>query len=380
MKILIWAPFINKVGTTSNVINSILALKKYSKKDKYTIDLLDVFGEWSEYEFKDIKINKLKLLENKFIYKSKKSGFFRSRIFTFIIILNSIIPLFKLLKKNNYDFILAHLITSLPIVLLSFLKIKTRLILCIAGFPKLTFIRSFFWKFFQKSINKISCPSVETKNLFIKNSIFNEDKLFVLKDPHINIKKIINKKNNSDTNLSDLPNNFIIAIGRLTKQKNYIFLLNAFKKILEKKNDLNLVIIGEGEDRKKIEKKILELGIKKKVKLLGYQSNIYGYLKRARCYISTSIWEGPDLAMLDAAFLNIPIICSNCRSGRKEFIDNNKRGYIFETNDLRSLLSQFDLFINESSSELNKKILNSKKEVRNFTIFKYFLVIKEILY
>ena len=84
--------------------------------------------------------------------------------------------------------------------------------------------------------------------------------------------------------------------------------------------------------------------------------------------------------MLDAAFLNIPIICSNCRSGRKEFIDNNKRGYIFETNDLRSLLSQFDLFINESSSELNKKILNSKKEVRNFTIFKYFLVIKEILY
>ena len=136
----------------------------------------------------------------------------------------------------------------------------------------------------------------------------------------------------------------------------------------------------KAKTEKKIEKKILELGIKKKVKLLGYQSNIYGYLKRARCYISTSIWEGPDLAMLDAAFLNIPIICSNCRSGRKEFIDNNKRGYIFETNDLRSLLSQFDLFINESSSELNKKILNSKKEVRNFTIFKYFLVIKEILY
>ena len=40
--------------------------------------------------------------------------------------------------------------------------------------------------------------------------------------------------------------------------------------------------------------------------------------------------EGPDLAMLDAAYFNLPIICSNCLSGRKEFINNGEAGYIFE--------------------------------------------------
>ena len=91
-----------------------------------------------------------------------------------------------------------------------------------------------------------------------------------------------------------------------------------------------MLIIGEGEDRKKIEKNLIDLNLKNNVFLLGYQKNIYIYLKRSTCYLSASIWEGPDLAMLDSAFLNVPIICSDCKSGRKEFIGTNKRGYIFQ--------------------------------------------------
>ena len=78
MKILIWAPFINKVGTTTNVINSIIALKKFSKKEKYSIDLVDVFGEWNNYDFKNLNINKIKLLNSEFILKGKKNGFLKT--------------------------------------------------------------------------------------------------------------------------------------------------------------------------------------------------------------------------------------------------------------------------------------------------------------
>ena len=129
MKILIWAPFINKVGTTTNVINSISAIKKYSENNEYIIDLVDVFGEWEEYKFNINEVNKIKLLNNSFILKSKKNGYFRSRFFYSLIFLFSIIPLFKLLKKNKYDFLIVHLITSLPIFLMNFLNIKTKLIL-----------------------------------------------------------------------------------------------------------------------------------------------------------------------------------------------------------------------------------------------------------
>ena len=54
----------------------------------------------------------------------------------------------------------------------------------------------------------------------------------------------------------DLSSKFIISIGRLTRQKNYEFLIDSFHNILKIKKDINLIIIGEGEDRKKIESKI----------------------------------------------------------------------------------------------------------------------------
>ena len=140
-----------------------------------------------------------------------------------------------------------------------------------------------------------------------------------------------------------------------------------------------MLIIGEGEDRKKIEKTLIDLNIKNNVILLGYQKNIYSYLKKSKCYLSASIWEGPDLAMLDSAFLNVPIICSDCKSGRKEFIGKNKRGYIFKTNDLKSLLDQFNNFLNEKPENLKEKLIEAKKEVRNFSLFRYYLKITKLL-
>ena len=83
--------------------------------------------------------------------------------------------------------------------------------------------------------------------------------------------------------------------------------------------------------------------------------------------------------MLDAAFMNVPLICSDCKSGRKEFINNNERGYIFKTNDMSSFVKTFEQFLNEDKINLKKKILESKKEIKNFTRFRYFKQITSIL-
>ena len=343
MNIFIWAPFLQKVGTTTNVENLISSFLKYSKTQNYQIDLINVFGEWDNYKIEDKRINKVSLLNFKFLKENKKKGFLISRIYTIFIIIFSVFPLAKLLKEKNYDFLFVHLITSLPIFLAGFFKKKTKLILSIAGFPKLTLIRSIYWKVFRENIFRIICPSQETKNLLIEKKIFSKDKLIVIKDPHISAKKIIKKRNVKVENNLNFEMN-IISIGRLTNQKNYIFLLETFKKVLDLKKNLHLTIIGDGENRKLIEKKIEDLKITKFVTLEGHQENVYKYLNNSHCYFSASLWEGPDLAMLDAAFLNVPIICSDCQSGRKEFIDNNKRGYLFKTNDLKfsSKLKKFN--------------------------------------
>tara|TARA_B100000900_G_scaffold395841_1_gene394593 strand:- start:3694 stop:4833 length:1140 start_codon:yes stop_codon:yes gene_type:complete len=378
MNILIWAPFIQKVGTTTNVENLIYCLTKFSKK-KCHIDLLNVFGEWDDYEFEDKNVNIISLSKLNFIKHNKKNGFIRSRFYTILIILYSFVPLLRFFKRKNYDFVFAHLITSLPILVCGLIKKKPKLILSIAGFPKLTFLRSIFWKFSENNIYRIICPSKETKDLFIKKNIFKPEKLYVIRDPHINVKKILKEKKIKLEEQIDRTKT-IVSIGRLTKQKNYIFLLQAFKKILNIRDDLKLIIIGDGEDKRLIEKKINEFNIQKNVNLVGFQKNIYKYLNNSLCYFSASLWEGPDLAMLDAAFLNVPLICSDCKSGRKEFIKNNERGYIFRTNDMESLLITFKKFLNEDKIELRKKILESKKEVKNFTRFRYYKNLQQILY
>ena len=254
MNIFIWAPFLQKVGTTSNVENLINSFLKFSKKKDFKIDLINVFGEWDNYEFYDERVNKVSLLKFKFLKENKKKGFLISRIYTILIIIFSIIPLFRLLKKNNYDFLFVHLITSLPIFLNGLIKKNGKLILSIAGFPKLTFLRSFYWKLFQKNIYRIICPSNETKNLLLKKKIFIEQKLKVIKDPHISARSIIKKFRKIDKKFNERNN--IISIGRLTNQKNYFFLLEAFKEILNLRNNLHLTIIGEGENKQMIKKKL----------------------------------------------------------------------------------------------------------------------------
>ena len=284
----------------------------------------------------------------------------------------------EIIKEKKLQFYICSLNYFTTNFISWFNKKKTKLILSIAGFPKLTFLRSFFWKSFRGNIFKVICPSHETKQLLSELKIFNEDKLQVIKDPHISARNILKKKT-IELNDRIIQNNNIISIGRLTRQKNYIFLLEGFKKILNIKNDLHLTIIGDGEDKKKLEKKIEELKISPYVTLAGFQKNIYNYLNNAMCYVSSSLWEGPDLAMLDAAFLNVPLICSDCKSGRKEFINKNERGYIFKTNDLNSFVQTFDKFLNEDKINLKKKILESKKEVKNFTRFRYYKQISSIL-
>ena len=378
MNILIWSPFLQKVGTTSNVYNLINANIKYSNQKLNSIDLINVFGEWDEYDFDNTKVNKIKLLNFNFLKKIKKDGFFRSRIFTFLVIILCFVPLIQLMKKKNYDFFFIHLITFLPIFLARFLKNKIKLILHISGFPKLTFFRSYFWKSNQKHIYKIICPSNETRDLLIEKKIFKKEKMNVIKDPHISPSQIIKLKNEENNQKKKSKNN-ILAIGRLTKQKNYIFLLEVFNKLLGLKNDLKLIIIGEGEDREIIENKIRSLGIESHVKLEGFQKNVYKYLNNSLCYFSTSLWEGPDLAMLDAAFSNVPIICSDCKNGRKEFIENNKRGYIFKTNDFNSAVKAFEIFLEDEKFEIKRKLIMAKREVKNFTRFRYYLDLKKLL-
>ena len=87
-------------------------------------------------------------------------------------------------------FLIIHLITVVPLFLLIFFKFQTKFILRISGLPKYTIFRKFLWKIISKKIFSVTCPSEQTKNDLIKLKIFPKEKLKILYDPILNIKKI----------------------------------------------------------------------------------------------------------------------------------------------------------------------------------------------
>jgi len=376
-----WSPCLAKVGTVKSTINSAIALSKYSR-EKYIVKIINSCGEWDEYS-ELFKKNKVEVINFKYKFYSflPKNGFLLSRISYLIIILFSFFPLKRILQREKPDFIIMHLITSLPIILNNFYNFKTKFILRISGFPKLNFLRKKLWKLSSKKIFKITCP---TKDLLfnLKNKeIFSEDKVFYLQDAIINIKNYIskNKKNefNFDPKNKDFQNYFL-SVGRLTKQKNYSYLISEFANYFKNNENDKLLIIGEGEEKNKLYKLIKKNKLSKNIFLLGKIDNVYPFMKNARAFILSSLWEEVGFVIIEAAFSNLFVISSNCPNGPREFLEDGKAGYLFKSNQKNELFKKLEYFKNKENYLQQYKI-KAKKNSMNFTLFRHHQALQKIL-
>ena len=95
-----------------------------------------------------------------------------------------------MIRQNRPEYLIAHLITSLPIVLFICFRFETKLILRISGLPKLNFFRKFLWKISNKFLYAVTCPTEETKKALVSQGIFSEEKIYLVRDPIIEIASI----------------------------------------------------------------------------------------------------------------------------------------------------------------------------------------------
>ena len=360
MKIFYWSPFTSHVATIKAVINSAYGLNKCFK---IQTTLINALGEWKPFH-KDIKLKKIKIINNK--YNSSvnfTSGYLNSRIEFFRIFFNSFLFLKKILLQKKPDYLVIHLITSLPLILFLIFKFDTKLILRISGLPRFNIFRKFLWKLSNKEIQFVTVPTKETYLKLKKMKIFDNSKIYYLPDPvfienEINYKPITNMKKNYK---------YILNIGRLTKQKNHKILIKAFKKISTKYGQLKLIILGDGEKKLEIKKQIENLNLKDKVKLIGHSNQVYDYIKGSLCVVVTSLWEDPGFVMIEGSLLKKIVITSNCPSGPKEFFNNGKTGFLFKNNSIISLVNTFEKFMNSKKKKINFFVKQSYKKSLNYS-------------
>ena len=376
MKIFYWSPFLSNIATVDSVLNSINSILTYDNKKEFEPIIIDAVGEWEQKKTERIKIKRL--YKKSFYQLLPKGNYFKSRISQSIIFFMSFIRLKRLISEETPNYFMAHLIVSLPLLLFTIFNFKTKLIIRISGTPKLNIIRKFFWKRLSKKVYKVTCPTISTYQNLKSLKIFSDNKLEVLYDPILSVKDI-NIKKNEHIDEKFKENEFILGIGRLTKQKNFQLLINAFSKISMKISNIKLIILGEGEERVKLEKLIVDLKLKDKVYLIGYKSNVFSYLYRAKCFISSSSYEDPGFAIIEAGFLNKLVFAADSKTGPSEILDMSNRGILFEHKNYQDLVKKFFDYNNLSATVLNRKIINLKRYSKNFTIFSHFINLRKIL-
>ena len=380
MKLFYWCPIFTKVATEKAVINSALSISKYSKK-KITPYLIDVIGEWEDtkYDFFKNEIKIHHLLKFKIIKYLPKLGYLKSRFSYLIIFILSVFKLHSFLKNERPEFLIIHLLTSIPLMLLLIFKYKTKFILRISGLPKLNFFRKLLWKLISKKIYYVTTPTFKTKNFLIDKNIFNKSKIRYLPDPVLNIKNTPKRNSNLNFKNRQSKRNKLIAIGRLTKQKNFEFLINAFSEIHKDFPNTTLLILGDGEEKEKLKSQISDLNLDNKISLQGYKKNIFYHLYHSDIFIMTSLWEDPGFVLIEAGYANNIILSSDCPNGPNEILDDGKNGYLFKSNSLIDFKLKFSQIQNSNETKLYEKKILLKKKIKDFTIYNHYKILSSLI-
>lgn len=131
---------------------------------------------------------------------------------------------------------------------------------------------------------------------------------------------------------------FVVAIGRLDRQKNYGMLIDAFAASITKVAfTYKLLIIGDGVLRADLQKKINALGMQEYVLLLGRKSNVQDYIAYAEFFVMSSDYEGMPNALLEAMNGNLPVICTDIRTGAAKDLIDDSNGYLVAAGDAKEM-------------------------------------------
>lgn len=129
---------------------------------------------------------------------------------------------------------------------------------------------------------------------------------------------------------------YVIALGRLTRAKDYPTLLRAYADS-QLRHSHRLAIVGDGEERGRLEGVIRQLGIADRVLLPGALANPYRILAGASLLVLSSRWEGYPNVLLEALALGVPVVATDCPHGPRELLGGGRYGRLVPVGDLVAL-------------------------------------------
>ncbi|MBD9085063.1 glycosyltransferase family 4 protein [bacterium] len=181
--------------------------------------------------------------------------------------------------------------------------------------------------------------------------------------------------------VSDLEEKRIISVGRLSEEKGYLDLIDVFSLVHQVYPDWKLDIIGDGNQKENIQKKIEEYGLKDFIILHGFQNKEYinQLLQKSSIYVMCSYTESFGIVLLEAFSFGIPCVAFDSARGATEIISNNWDGYLIKDRNKEIMAKK----VCELISNPNRRIImgaNGIKKANQYSmdeIRKYWIQIIE---
>jgi len=259
----------------------------------------------------------------------------------------SLFSILKYLKSHKPDVMLSALghINILAIIAKIFSRVKFRLVISEHAIQSLLaknshklrekIIPFFMWLLYRFSDHVIAVSNGVAESVLDTSSI-SPNKITTIYNPIIYEHQI---QHHNEVNINSNFNNSnfkIIAVGRLSPEKDYYTLLKAFE-VIKKSYNAHLLILGEGDERSKIESFIRSLNLTNYVTLLGFVEIPSAYIYKCDVLCLSSISEGFGNVIVEALAVGVPVVSTNCPSGPSEILKGGLWGELVQVGDFLSM-------------------------------------------
>jgi glycosyltransferase involved in cell wall biosynthesis len=148
----------------------------------------------------------------------------------------------------------------------------------------------------------------------------------------------------------------VLAVGRLSRQKDFPTLLRAFAS--RRHRSARLMILGEGSERPGLEALVKSLGLTAEVALPGFVENPFAYMARAGVFVLSSAWEGMPGVLIQALACGAPVVATDCESGPREVLQDGRVGRLVPVGDASALAQAIDSTLGEPRRPLPDGVLD----------------------
>lgn len=251
-------------------------------------------------------------------------------------------------RKKRYDAVIAFSghINDMYVVD-KFLKGKKKLVWAHGMIYQYLLISPAFEKMYKK-FDKIVCINeLDQNDIFDCKSYLNY-KIESLYNPVPSMDFGFNE--NEQAEIKKKYGEYILSVARMAPPKDFITLIDAYE-LMHRKNEsnINLVIIGDGPDRYKIEQYIRDKRLEKNVFLLGSRNDVEKFYKEAKCFALSSKSEGLPTVIIEAMDFGLPIVATDAPYGPRDILKGNEYGLLVPVEDSTEMAEKLYNVINDKN-------------------------------